>query len=196
WKFSSNWDTKADLSRWYGVYVNEDGRVVELWLSTNNLEGPLPEAVGALTGLKYLGLNDNKLTGPIPEALGALKELAHLRLSFNKLTGSVPTCLGSLSKLRVLTLGGNQLVGGPAEGEGLDSWRARMRLTTPQTLKQFPMSSEDRAALVALFRSTGGTRWHQKACWDTDADLSRWYGVEVNDHGRVVELILNYNNLQ
>ncbi|CAM9751697.1 unnamed protein product [Ectocarpus sp. 4 AP-2014] len=57
------------------------------------------------------------------------------------------------------------------------------------------MSSEDRAALVALFRSTGGTRWIFNANWATDADLSKWHGVEVNQHGRVVELGLNSNNL-
>ncbi|CAM9483769.1 unnamed protein product [Ectocarpus sp. 12 AP-2014] len=58
------------------------------------------------------------------------------------------------------------------------------------------MSSEDRAVLVALFRSTGGTRWLQNSKWDKDADLSRWYGVYVNDDGRVVKLNLNSNNLE
>ncbi|CAB1113543.1 unnamed protein product [Ectocarpus sp. CCAP 1310/34] len=61
---------------------------------------------------------------------------------------------------------------------------------------QFVMSSEDRAALVALFWSTGGTRWIFNANWATDANLSKWHGVEVNDHGRVVELDLNNNNLR
>ncbi|CAM9546882.1 unnamed protein product [Ectocarpus sp. 4 AP-2014] len=58
------------------------------------------------------------------------------------------------------------------------------------------MASEDRAALVALFRSTGGKiRWNRKMNWDKNADLSRWYGVEVNDDGRVVELRLPRNNI-
>ncbi|CAM9228091.1 unnamed protein product, partial [Ectocarpus sp. 8 AP-2014] len=58
------------------------------------------------------------------------------------------------------------------------------------------MSSEDRAALVALFQSTGTTRWYRKGNWDTDADLSQWEGVAVNDDGRVVELNLALNNLK
>ncbi|CAN0348336.1 unnamed protein product, partial [Ectocarpus sp. 12 AP-2014] len=52
--------------------------------------------------------------------------------------GAIPSCLGSLQKLQQLELGLNQLAGGPAIGEGLDSWRARMRLqqkTKQQTLK-------------------------------------------------------------
>ena len=61
---------------------------------------------------------------------------------------------------------------------------------------QFAMSSGDRAALVALFRSTGGPHWRGKRNWDTDADLSRWSGVTVNDDGRVVKLDLYDNNLK
>ncbi|CAN0057871.1 unnamed protein product [Ectocarpus sp. 6 AP-2014] len=58
------------------------------------------------------------------------------------------------------------------------------------------MSSGDRAALVALCRSTGVTRWNHNNVWDTNADLSEWHGVQVNDDGRVVELDLNNNNLK
>lgn len=58
------------------------------------------------------------------------------------------------------------------------------------------MASSDRASLVALFRATGGTGWKRSDNWNTDADLSKWYGVKVNEHGRVVKLDLNRNNLQ
>ncbi|CAM9720000.1 unnamed protein product [Ectocarpus sp. 12 AP-2014] len=58
------------------------------------------------------------------------------------------------------------------------------------------MSSGDRAALVALCRSTGGTRWNRNDNWDTNANLKQWDGVQVNDDGRVVELDLNNNNLK
>ncbi|CAM9735377.1 unnamed protein product [Ectocarpus sp. 12 AP-2014] len=58
------------------------------------------------------------------------------------------------------------------------------------------MSSEDRAALIALFRSTGGTRWENNDNWDKDADLSKWHGVQVNEDGRVVGLWLSSNNLE
>ncbi|CBJ28474.1 Hypothetical leucine rich repeat protein [Ectocarpus siliculosus] len=140
WHRNKNWDTGADLSQWYGVHVKHDGRVVELWLSSNNLEGTIPEALGVLTELKYLRFNHNKLTGsipvwlgfeknlrqlvlsvvsgPIPEALGALKELTFLELGRNKLTGPVPAWLGSQKKLRQLGLGANQLTGPIPEALG------------------------------------------------------------------------------
>ena len=58
------------------------------------------------------------------------------------------------------------------------------------------MSSSDRAVLLALYRSTRGTRWEQNHNWNKDAELSRWHGVYVNGEGRVVKLLLQYNNLQ
>lgn len=58
------------------------------------------------------------------------------------------------------------------------------------------MASTDRYALVALYLSTGGAGWFKSDDWDTDAGLSTWFGVEVNDHGRVVRLFLKNNNLQ
>ncbi|CAM9450046.1 unnamed protein product [Ectocarpus sp. 12 AP-2014] len=86
WKQNSNWDTDTDLAQWYGVQVNEDGLVMALRLSRNNIEGTIPEAVGALTELKVVYIGGNKLTGPIPEALEALTDLEILNLGGNKLT--------------------------------------------------------------------------------------------------------------
>ncbi|CAM9544261.1 unnamed protein product, partial [Hapterophycus canaliculatus] len=58
------------------------------------------------------------------------------------------------------------------------------------------MSSADRNTLVALLRATSGADWQRKDNWDTDADLSMWYGVEVDDHGRVLTLTPYVNNLE
>lgn len=59
------------------------------------------------------------------------------------------------------------------------------------------MALADRAALSALFRSTNGTRWKYNCNWNTDAELSQWHGVMVNEaDGRVVGLDLRDNNLQ
>ena len=53
----------------------------------------------------------------------------------------------------------------------------------------------ERDALVALYRATNGDSWRRKARWCTNAPLSNWYGVTVNE-GRVVGLALLSNNLQ
>ena len=60
----------------------------------------------------------------------------------------------------------------------------------------FAMTSVDRDALETLFLSTGGDSWESKRYWDTNAELSTWQGVKVDEDGRVVQLDLYGNNLQ
>ena len=57
------------------------------------------------------------------------------------------------------------------------------------------MDAGDRTALITLYRGTGGDAWHLKTGWCTDAPLSEWYGVSVDEEGRVVGLHLSSNNL-
>lgn len=54
----------------------------------------------------------------------------------------------------------------------------------------------DREVLVALYNATDGPNWKNSSGWSTNADLSDWYGVEVNSENRVVGLRLYSNNLQ
>ena len=48
----------------------------------------------------------------------------------------------------------------------------------------------DRAALVAVYRATGGNDWTNNTNWLSAAPLEDWYGVEVNRDGRVTRLRL------
>ncbi|CAM9657113.1 unnamed protein product [Ectocarpus sp. 13 AM-2016] len=58
------------------------------------------------------------------------------------------------------------------------------------------MASTDRDALNDLFEETGGAGWATNLNWGTDAPLSEWHGVEVNEEGRVVKLVLDSNGLE
>ncbi|CAM9669367.1 unnamed protein product [Ectocarpus sp. 12 AP-2014] len=58
------------------------------------------------------------------------------------------------------------------------------------------MALTDRDVLMALFHSTGGAIWKRSDNWNTAAELSTWYGVEVNGEKRVVGLSLAENNLR
>ena len=53
----------------------------------------------------------------------------------------------------------------------------------------------DRAALEALYDSTGGANWTTSTNWKIADDLGAWYGVVVTSDGRVTELNLGNNNL-
>eukprot|EP00903_Cladosiphon_okamuranus_P017025 g15690.t1 len=113
WAKKNNWATDAELSTWHGVRkVDEAGRVVELDLFANKLQGPIPEALGTLSNLTELKLFGNKLSGPIPDVLGALTNLTRLTLSNNhQLVGPFPDALGALTNLRHLGLCKNKLKG-------------------------------------------------------------------------------------
>jgi len=56
--------------------------------------------------------------------------------------------------------------------------------------------SPDRAALVALYRATGGPFWDYRWNWLTDRPLQSWFGVRVNKDARVVRLHVAVNNLR
>ncbi|CAM9295990.1 unnamed protein product [Ectocarpus sp. 6 AP-2014] len=112
WSRSHNWNTKADISTWRGVKVNSKGRVVQLDLSNNKLEGVLPKELGNLRALTSLDLRSNELKEHIPKQLGSLTALEHLDLSRNQLGGSIPTTLGALSKLKTVQLHANKLTAG------------------------------------------------------------------------------------
>ncbi|MYG48086.1 MAG: hypothetical protein F4164_01690, partial [Gemmatimonadales bacterium] len=111
WRRSGNWLTDAPLEEWYGVEVNERGRVSGLTLGYNDLAGPISPEIGELTDLVTLNLGGNWLPGRIPSALGKLVNLTRLRLSQNSLAGLIPPELGELAKLRQLWLFDNNLTG-------------------------------------------------------------------------------------
>ncbi|MCC2548204.1 DUF6443 domain-containing protein [Hymenobacter sp. BT175] len=120
WDNHANWvdDEQGNaLDAWYGVEV-EDGDVIGLRLSSNNLSGTLPRQLGELTGLRYLKLERNNLKGEVPAELSQLTQLTELSLSGNQLSGKIPEELGSLTELVRLNLAGNALEGGIPPGLG------------------------------------------------------------------------------
>ena len=102
WIHDENWLTDLPLADWYGVGVDEEGRVSELDLEANNLVGPLPAELRRLKHIRELNLIRNGLKGRIPPELGSLKHLEVLGLGINGLTGPLPPALGKLSNLREL----------------------------------------------------------------------------------------------
>ena len=136
WANNTNWFSKYPLNLWHGIHTNDAGRVTELILEFNNLDGFLPPEIGQLDQLSVLRLRYNNLggriprelgslvhlelldlfhnlfmVGEIPEEFGQLTNLTDLILSFNKLSGPIPPEFGNLIKLKELSLHLNQLSG-------------------------------------------------------------------------------------
>jgi Leucine-rich repeat (LRR) protein len=110
WTNKSGWLSSNTACSWYGVTC-AGGRVTQLRLQANNLNGAIPASLGNLTQLNWLELHDNGLTGAIPAQLGSLTALTELSLYRNSLSGSIPPQLGNLPNLNALRLGFNQLTG-------------------------------------------------------------------------------------
>ena len=122
WKNNTNWMSDKPLGQWRGVTTDDDGRVAELRLPTNNLKGTVPSQLGDLSNLTALSFATNQLSGQIPAELGSLTNLKFLYLAYNQLSGSIPAELGSLVKLEELFLIENRLSGQiPAELGSLTS---------------------------------------------------------------------------
>ena len=97
WNRSSNWLSDAPLGEWVGVYTDDDGRVIELFLGLfsgeTGLSGEIPPELGSLANLRVLLLVNNDLRGEIPPELGSLANLESLRLGNNDLSGCVSSSL-------------------------------------------------------------------------------------------------------
>ena len=221
WKRSANWLTDRPLGDWHGVVTNEQGRVSELQLAGNNLNGPLPPQLGDLTSLTGLYLYQNSLTGTIPPELGDLTGLTSLELFDNNLTGPVPPELGNLTSLTLLTLDSNNLHGQMPESlSGLENllglhFSKNDGLCVPPSLRDWfheirhrawgargpicaapsEAGEADRAALISFYHSTGGPYWKKNKNWLTDTPIWGWHGVTTDSNGRVVGLHLVSNNL-
>ena len=120
WRHDTKWNSSSPLGEWHGVTTNDAGRVTELNLDQNQLEGLIPAELGDLTNLVTLDFTRNNLTGAIPKELGNLTNLVTLNLAYNPLTGSIPKELGNLTNLETLALYESSLEGSiPAELGGL-----------------------------------------------------------------------------
>lgn len=119
WTDNTNWCTDADLSEWYGVTTDSDGRVSQLDCFKNNLVGSIPESIGNLTNLTSLSFQTNSLSGSIPESIWNLTKLQSLSLGANyQLSGSIPESIGNLENLLMLKIFNTLLSGTIPESIG------------------------------------------------------------------------------
>ena len=180
-------------------------------VSGNDLTGRIPPELGGLMSLEILSVGGNRLTGPIPSHLGNLRNLRYLYFDWNRLTGTLPPELGNLTKLIVLLPWANPGLKGSLprtltriplrtfnwEDTGLcaprdrafQTWVASIERAWGADCKQIP-----REVFRAFFEATGGSDWMSSLNWLTDAPVSSWYGVTVED-SLVTGLDLSDNRL-
>eukprot|EP00262_Sarcandra_glabra_P010251 TRINITY_DN2528_c0_g1_i1.p1 TRINITY_DN2528_c0_g1~~TRINITY_DN2528_c0_g1_i1.p1 ORF type:complete len:621 (+),score=94.89 TRINITY_DN2528_c0_g1_i1:744-2606(+) len=117
-KYLNSWNfdniTVGSICKFSGVACwNEDeNRVIDIQLSDFGLEGPFPVGLVNCTSLTGLYLSNNNLSGPIPSNVSEMiPYVTTLDLSFNKLSGEIPGSLGNITYLNILHLEHNRLGG-------------------------------------------------------------------------------------
>jgi len=215
WSQRTNWLLTETPCDWYGVTC-QDGHVTMLALSNNDLTGTVPAEIGNLKYLEVLDLAENNLTGHLPPEIANLPQLTWLYLNDNPLSGHLPTALVKLDKLEKLWLYNTNLCE-PAQSS-LDMWlnnladsqRSGLLCTAQATTASIniaptsqmidcdtvtEISTEECAALSALYSSTNGAEWTDNSDWlQTDTPCA-WASVTCQDN-QVTELNLADNNLQ
>ncbi len=187
WTINANWMTDAPLGEWYGVSVNEWGRVVGLDLYSNNLSGSIPPELGNLSELRRFWLNSNNLSGSIPLELGNMSELQSLYLSGNDLSGPIPELFLELGALTHLKISNTDLC--VPQTDAFDRWRTQ--LSSP-----VPLCVDDREVLEEMYKAMDGTQWTRFDGWLGDVALSEWHGITTNSLEQVVSIELPANNLK
>jgi hypothetical protein len=89
------------------------GRITSLTLSSINITGHVPDAIGGLSNLTHLDLSWNNIAGPFPTALYRCGSLWYLNLSWNIIGGELPHDIGHglAVNMSTLELGGNRFNG-------------------------------------------------------------------------------------
>ncbi|KAA0043698.1 LRR receptor-like serine/threonine-protein kinase FLS2 [Cucumis melo var. makuwa] len=120
---SQNYSEKTSLvmkGRELEYSVNLD-YVLTIDISSNRLNGTIPNEITNLLNLGTLNLSNNHLVGTIPVNIGAMQQLQTLDLSRNRLSGNIPASLASLNFLTHLNLSFNNLTGRIPTGRQLQT---------------------------------------------------------------------------
>ncbi|KAH9604154.1 hypothetical protein KSS87_010494 [Heliosperma pusillum] len=84
---------------------------VQLDLSHNNLEGPLPLEISKKTSLGTLRVSRNRFSGLLPDGLSECTQLQYLYMDGNSFHGNIPLSYSSLASLQEIDFSRNNLSG-------------------------------------------------------------------------------------
>jgi len=100
WTNNTNWlDPNQPISSWHGI-TEVNGRVSQLSLFNNNLNGNIPSEIGDFTELAFLQIAGNpSLTGSLPDEITNLTNLQSLAVYNCGLRGEIPSNIGNLANL-------------------------------------------------------------------------------------------------
>jgi hypothetical protein len=87
WKHCDNWFSPNCLHTWFGISVDNLGRIIQIKLPHNHLRGTLPNSLTRLVHLECLDLSYNILSGYIPKSFYKFTALSQMNLFGNEFDG-------------------------------------------------------------------------------------------------------------
>ncbi|MXY31074.1 MAG: hypothetical protein F4Y48_07690 [Gammaproteobacteria bacterium] len=169
WKIDDGWLGEGALDKWLRVTTDENGRVTDLDLSANQLNGEIPAELGNLSRLELLYISDNNLTGALPQSLTGILGLESFYFHNNP-----GLCAPIDEAFQTWLEGIAEVQGSSCAAED---------------------SPEDREVLVKLYDALDGENWTNNTNWLTERPIRAWYGVTNDASGRVTRLLLYSNGL-
>lgn len=182
WVNKTNWLTSQPFDQWAGLRTDADGRVMELALYGNNLSGELPDELGALDQLEYLGLGYDNLTGEIPESIWSLTNLKTLDIAYTEISGTLPSDIGNLQNLETLIMAANDLTGEIPSALGSLSKLTSITMSENGFTGEIPSELGNLSLLTSL---------NLRSC-----DLSGAIPSELSNLGQLSFLNLSENDLE
>ena len=169
WKIDDGWLGEGALDKWLRVTTDESGRVTDLDLSANQLNGEIPAELGNLSRLELLYISDNNLTGALPQSLTGILGLESFYFHNNP-----GLCAPIDEAFQTWLEGIAEVQGSSCAAED---------------------SPEDRKVLVKLYDALDGENWTNNTNWRTERPIREWHGVTNDASGRVTRLLLDSNGL-
>ncbi len=169
WKIDNGWLGDGPLDKWLRVITDEDGRVTDVDLGSNQLSGEIPAELGNLSRLKLLYISDNSLTGALPQSLTEISGLESFHFHNNS-----GLCAPIDETFQAWLRGIAEVRGSSCAPED---------------------SLEDREVLVKLYDALDGENWTNNTNWLTERPFREWHGVTNDASGRVTGLVLESNGL-
>ncbi|HNQ31215.1 MAG TPA: hypothetical protein PKG71_03025 [Candidatus Woesebacteria bacterium] len=155
-----------------------------LYMSNNSISGSIPSSIGNMTNLRNLFINDNQLTGPIPISIENLGLLDFLQLKNNRLNGTIPNALGNLTTLQNLGLDNNQFSGNIPGALGQLTRLNSLHLANNQLTGTVPASLANLSAISGMnvslrINSLTGVE-NQTVCpWLAAHSASNWWQMQT-----------------
>ena len=162
WTESDGWLTTQDECGWFstgdGRICDSMGRITEIALKKNNLNGQIPAEILLLSDtLKSFRVNGNSLTGTIPSKVfgggsnNAMTRLQEFHVHFNSMSGAIPSDLSGLPKLQSMRLGNNKFIGSiPSELSNLATNLERLELSSNKLWGNIPFQLGELSGLSKL----------------------------------------------